>query len=333
MSQFWIENIYEHKRINDARYFSNFRNELNQLNSIDSANQEFENAKNKNPLDCDFINEDFDKQGKGNKANEANESNNIPNMNPLYINNNAVEHNHISSMNTTNENKISDFTPKIPILSTICNNLLKKKKIFDIEKVNKKLGRLKKNSKLRGKHNKLAEDNIIRKIKRRFTENLRLYINEEYKNYRTKIKKTTNRKNWLRKINPKLSLTIKKTDNIKWFNLKLYELFSDELSMKYTSHNIDSNKKKIKNFISLNESNRLKDILNTTVDELYSRYISNQSIDEFKTLSDDLRDLETLMKKSEQINIKEYLKKYEKIAINLKDIIMNKAERNRKKKL
>jgi hypothetical protein len=39
------------------------------------------------------------------------------------------------------------------------------------------------------------------------------------------------------------------------------------------------------------------------------------------------------MKKSEQINIKEYLKKYEKIAVNLKDIIMNKAERNRKKKL
>ena len=71
----------------------------------------------------------------------------------------------------------------------------------------------------------------------------------------------------------------------------------------------------------------------TTVDELYSRYISNQSIDEFKTLSDDLRDLETLMKKSEQINIKEYLKKYEKIAVNLKDIIMNKAERNRKEKL
>ena len=153
----------------------------------------------------------------------------------------------------------------------------------------------------------MAEDNIIRKIKRRFTENLRLYINEEYKNYRTEIKKTTNRKNWLKKINPKLSVTIKRTDNIKWFNLKLYELFSDDLSMKYTSHNIDSNKKKIKNFISLNESNRL--------------------------LSDDLRDLETLMKKSEQINIKEYLKKYEKIAVNLKDIIMNKAERNRKKKL
>ena len=327
MSQFWIENIYEHKRINDARYFPNLRNESNQLSSIESANQESENLKNKNPLDCDFINEDIDKR---NRANESNTLNCIANINPLYINN-VVEPNHISSMNTTNENKVYDFIPKIPALSFNYNNLLKKKKIFDITKVNKRLGRLKKNSNIKGKHNKLAEDNIIRKIKGRFTENLRLYINEEYKNYRTKKKKVTNRKNWLRKINPKLSRTIKRTDNIKWFNLKLYELFSDNLSTKYTTHNIDSNKQKIKNFISLNESNRLKDILNTTIDGLYSRYISNQSIDEFKTLSDDLRDLEKLMKKSGQDNINEYINKYENIALNLKDILMKKAERNRKK--
>ena len=92
----------------------------------------------------------------------------------MYINNIVIEHNHISSKNTTNENKVNDFIPKIPVLSVNCNNLLKKKKIFDIEKVNKRLGRLKKNSNIRGKHNKLAEDNIIWKIKGRFTENLRL---------------------------------------------------------------------------------------------------------------------------------------------------------------
>ena len=33
------------------------------------------------------------------------------------------------------------------------------------------------------KSNNFAEDNIIRKIKRRFLEKVRLYINEEYKNY------------------------------------------------------------------------------------------------------------------------------------------------------
>ena len=61
---------------------------------------------------------------------------------------------------------------------------IKKEKIFDISKFNKRKGRLKKNSIVIGKHNKLAEDNIIRKIKRKFLENLRIYINKEYKKYR-----------------------------------------------------------------------------------------------------------------------------------------------------
>ena len=61
---------------------------------------------------------------------------------------------------------------------------IKKEKIFDISKVNKRKGRLKKNSIVIGKHNKFAEDNIIRKIKRKFLENLRIYINKEYKKYR-----------------------------------------------------------------------------------------------------------------------------------------------------
>ena len=33
------------------------------------------------------------------------------------------------------------------------------------------------------KNNNFAGDNIIRKIKRRFLEKVRLYMNEEYKNY------------------------------------------------------------------------------------------------------------------------------------------------------
>ena len=57
------------------------------------------------------------------------------------------------------------------------------KKIFKIIKINKKLGRIKKNSLITGKHNKLSEDNIIRKIKARFHEKLRLYINIEYNKY------------------------------------------------------------------------------------------------------------------------------------------------------
>ena len=39
------------------------------------------------------------------------------------------------------------------------------------------------------------------------------------------------------------------------------------------------------------------------------------------------------MKKYEQENIDEYLKKYKDIAINLKSIFLNKSDRNRKKVL
>ena len=59
--------------------------------------------------------------------------------------------------------------------------------------------KIKKNSTIPGKHSKLAEDNIIRKIKRRFLENLRVYLNKEYKNYRIDINKATNRKNLIEK--------------------------------------------------------------------------------------------------------------------------------------
>ena len=322
MSQFMIANIYKRKRIDDSGYLSNILNESYKLCSIDSDNDESENIEGQNPFDYNFILENI------NRENGYNSINNASMMNSFNINN---EHNNISSMNTTNENKILDFISKIPVLPD-CFIDLSKKKIFDIKKVNKRLGRLKKNSTIPGKHSKLAEDNIIRKIKRRFLENLRVYVNKEYKKYRIDINKATNRKNCLKKINPKLSRTIKKNDNLKWFDSKVYEVFSDNLSVKYTSQNLNSNKRKIQNILSINESNKLKDILNTTIDTLYTRYITNQSFDEFKTLNDDLIDLAKLMKKNGQENINEYLCEYERIALRLKDIFMSKIERKRKKK-
>ena len=326
MSQFLIANIYKNKRINDSRNSLNIQNESYQLCSIDSVNSESDNIKSNNPFDCKIIFEDI------NRENEYHNINNFTTINPLNINNNA-ENNNISSMITTNENKIFDYISKAPLFPNCYIDVAKKKKIFEIAKVNKRLGRLKKNSTISGKHSKLAEDNIIRKIKRRFIENLRIYINKEYKNYRAEMNKSTNRKNWLKKVDPKFSCTIKRNDNLKWFNSKVFEIFSDNLSLKYTSQKQSSNKKKIQNILSLKDSNRLKDILNTTIDALYTRYITNQSLNESKTLDEDLNELEKQMKKSGQENIDEYLRKYKDIAINLKSIFLNKLDRNRKKKL
>ena len=328
MSQFWIENIYEQKRINNSNFFPKFENKLNisnDLYSIDGANSEEENIKIKNQLGSELINEDI------NRGNELYQLNEFSFMNSFNFRS-IMEQKNITSMNTTNENKYCDFFSKNPALSTCYINLIKKKKIFEITKVNKRLGRLKKNSIISGKHSKLAEDNIIRKIKRRFLENLRIYINKEYKNYRLEMNKITNRKNWLKKINPKFSRSIKRNENLKWFSLKVYEVFSDNLSSRYTSQNLDLNKRKIQNLFSLKESNKLKDILNTSIETLYSKYIDNEKVRNFKTLEDDLKEIEKQMTKSGQEDIKEYLNKYKDIAINLKSIFMKKTERNRRKK-
>ena len=195
-------------------------------------------------------------------------------------------------------------------------------------RINKKIGRIKKYSSLIGKHNKFSEDNIIRKIKRRFLENVRLYINDEYKKDCISKKKNKGKNNWLKKIDPKFSRKIKKRDNLQWFKFKIFEVFSENISLKYTSFGIDSNKQKIQNFFLTEEPNKVKDILNTTIETLFNIYIKNEKLDNFKTLNDDVKQLEKQMKELGQENIKEYLIKYEKTAKNMKMIFINKTERN-----
>ena len=70
---------------------------------------------------------------------------------------------------------------------------------------------MKKKSIIKGKHNNLSEDNIIRKIKRRFLEKLRLYINYEYRTYLFKKSlKTIKINSWLKKLNQKYLKKLKK---------------------------------------------------------------------------------------------------------------------------
>ena len=157
-------------------------------------------------------------------------------------------------------NKINEALPFMNIYSPKynINNKEKNDKPFKIVKINKKIGRIKKNSIIMGKHNRLSEDNIIRKIKARFHEKLRLYINNEYDKFVKKNNPNTkNKMNWLKKINPKISRKIKKEENLKWFNSKINEILSTNISSRYFSRSPDSNKKKIERVISLNKTNNI----------------------------------------------------------------------------
>ena len=239
----------------------------------------------------------------------------INNNSHLYINN--------ENNNSYNSEEISSFNIKRKNIS------FQNKKIFKIVKINKRIGRIKKDSSLKGIHDKFSQDNIIRKIKRRFHENLRIYINQEYKKY---IFNKTHRKkniiNWLKKINPQVSRKIRRDDNLKWFESKIFQIFSENISKRYSSYNPDLNKKKIQRLIKLNEATNVINILNTNIEILFDKYITNEKIDGFKTLRDDIEELRKDMEKTNQEKIMEYLVKYEYIAKNMKKIFIKKNTRN-----
>ena len=319
-------NTAEEKAIVYKKFLS--RKHTSDFADDDNKNQiEERKRKNINTLGNCFAIEDI------NEDDDSYEFDTIYNINPSYMSN-GFDINNISSNNTSNDYKaIDEGEFRNPFIKQeTATNLTKKKKIFEIYKMNKRIGRIKKNSGYIGKHNKLSEDNVIRKIKRRFLENVRIYINKEYKKYYLKKKINVDNNNWIKKISPKFYGQIKKIDNIKWFNSKIFEVFSENLSLRYSSHSLDSNKQNILKFLSSNESSTLKDILNTKVEILFSKYIENVKIEGFKTLNDDIKELEKQMKDSGQDNIVKYLKKYEDTAKNLKYIFNKKIERKLKTK-
>ena len=117
---------------------------------------------------------------------------------------------------------------------------------------------------------------------------------------------------------------------MKWFESKIFEIFSENISKRYSAYIPDLNKKKISRLMKLNEATNVIDILNTNIEVLFNKYTNNKKIDGFKTLKDDIDELKKDMEKTNQENIKEYLNKYEYIAKNMKNIFIKKNTRNYK---
>ena len=205
----------------------------------------------------------------------------------------------------------------------------KKEKIFKIQKDNKNIGRIKKNSKYVGKHDKFSEDNLIRKIKGRFLEKCRLAINNEYKKFILNIKQNNSKfHNLLQRITPKVSRKIRKEDNLEWLGSRLCEVFSEEVSVKCSLYNSDYNKKEIKKIFEKNEAKNVISLLNKPVKEMYDAFIYNKKIWGFSNLDDDVEELRKKLEKENDENIEEYLKKYKNTALNLEEIFVKKSPRN-----
>ena len=98
---------------------------------------------------------------------------------------------------------------------------------------------------------------------------------------------------------------------MKWFETKIFGIFSENVSSKYSAYSSDLNKKKIDRLISLNEAKNVIDILFNDIETFYIKYINDEKIEGFMTLKEDLKDLKSFMETGNQENIDDYLRKYE----------------------
>lgn len=156
-------------------------------------------------------------------------------------------------------------------------------KIFSIKKETKpKIKRGRRNLKIlcltKAKHDKNSIDNIIIKIKRKFIKRTLDYINKKYQQYLSY--KNMRKQPLLKKIDPTIYSKYSKKNHQKFLELHLYELFSMEISERYSNfiknHSKEYNREQIEKLYKINKAKEVIEILNLTVEEMYLKYIDNE---------------------------------------------------------
>ena len=212
------------------------------------------------------------------------------------------EFNRIYNNDTDNEDEIAQRT-----LYRTNQKIIQRKQIFNIEK-SKKRGRRKFGTNISSKikHGKNSTDLIKQKIKRRFIESVKKYINNLYNRYFNLKKRRTD--NFIKKIKTNFTSLLAENKNLEYFSMTLRELLSSDLSGKYTKMDKKYNKKKIDILIQKNKVKEIIKLLNKTLKEVYEIYI-NKEIPEF-SLAHDLNIIEKKFGKY-------YMNRYKEIALKL----------------
>ena len=221
-----------------------------------------------------------------------------------------IPNNNISSQNNINVNNLPQNPTEASTKQTIPKFIT-----TIIEKKERKKGRISNKNRPSNKvrHDKFSRDDITSKIKRLFVKVTRNYINKKYNEFL--LSKNKKKRILLRKINPEIYRKYSLKDNQHFFNLYLYQLFSENLSKKIKEYSEDYNRKQIKSLYEKNEAKEIINILNLTVKEMYQIYISNQ-IPEYNFENDLCNIIKENDKESEEERIK-YKNKVKKIAYDL----------------
>ena len=215
---------------------------------------------------------------------------------------------------------LSKFLVKKTFRKNNCKN-----QIFEVRKV-LKLGRIKKNSNKKGKHDKFQKDNVIRRFKVFLMRNIYNYINNSFIINNNKDK--NNIVNVLQRISSFNSKSISKKDNIKWLNSKIKDVFSENLK-KFICFDLDYNKKLINKVIHEGKEKKTIYILDKTIKEMWYAYINDDKNNDFLGFETIKHDIKKLRKIGET---EAYISLYVKIANDFENIFNEINPRNKRKK-
>ena len=265
----------------------------------------------------------------------------LPNFDSNYyddIKNSKNQYNDENSMDEDNDYMNAYFITK-------SSTLYKRKKIFNIFKEKKKqkptikiIGRKKKIDITRNGnddydnnkeyHSKMKEDNLIQKIKVVFVNSSMNFINKRHKNYKIKINQKYER--LVYKIKSEFVQVIKKDENLKFLQTSIRDLFSSDLSEKYSKQIKDFNRNQIAQLYRDNKEKEVIEILDKTVNCLLNDYAEGKYKDEGFSLDIDLNEIKEKMEKNNEKNINNYIQEYKAKVKDFGNIFEKKISRNRK---
>jgi hypothetical protein len=166
-------------------------------------------------------------------------------------------------------------------------NLLESKAKDNDKLLNKKRKNKSKNSSNGEKHSKFSSDNTLRKIKHITLENVRNLINEKIKEiYNNNIGLGISKKKLLT-LNQSQKVDATIDFNKQFIDKKLYEIFSDKISTRYTSYPGDFNKNLIKNLMNekdLNKREYFQKLFNLSFLDCLSHFRGSKNIKELTGL-------------------------------------------------
>lgn len=187
-------------------------------------------------------------------------------------------------------------------------------------------------------HGKYSSDNIKRKIKNKFLNNVFDFISISFKYEKTR---TGRIKPVLRKIDNKIWLKVNNFNNFFWLNKTVKDLYLVKVRKKYKSDKDELefyNIKVINKILKENKEKKVIEILGKTVREIYEIYlgikIDNSGFyDDFTKLEDEL--LKNEYKKENEKFLEIYRENAKKLLINAKERKegANPGQKNREEKM